>query len=80
VPCSFREAEPVTPIANWISSQAEFKEVKDTLLPGHAAQIKSIPEFLKSLNENTLRIFKSRHEVDDEGWDRSPLGRSADGK
>jgi hypothetical protein len=54
----------VTPIKSWIPSQAEFEEMKKTLLPAHASLTKSIPDFLESLNKSTQRIFRSVHDVD----------------
>ncbi len=63
VPCSFEEAEPVTAIESWITSQAELEEVKKTLLPSHAAQIQNISDFLKSLDVDKTDIFETQHNV-----------------
>jgi hypothetical protein len=63
VPCSFEEAEPVTAIESWITSQDELEEVKNTLLPSHADRIQNISDFLKSLDGDKTDIFKSQHNM-----------------
>jgi hypothetical protein len=50
VPCSFAEAEAVSPVPDWISSEDAYEEVKATQMsPAMASKFKSRADFLKSL-------------------------------
>ncbi|MEW6456725.1 MAG: ChaN family lipoprotein [Acidobacteriota bacterium] len=68
VPCSFKEAEPVSPIKDWVTTEAELEEVKERMTPDRAAQLKNIADFLKILEEDISRTVHSIHDVDRKGY------------
>lgn len=66
--CSFEEAEPVSPIKDWITSSDELEEVKVRMTPERAAGFHDIPGFLDFLERDIPQTIRSIHDVDKAGY------------
>jgi len=68
VVCSFDEAEPVNPIKQWVTTDAEMEEIKERMTPEEADKIKDIAGFLHELESDIPETVRSIHNVDKRGF------------
>jgi hypothetical protein len=66
--CSFKEARPVHPIKDWLTTQEDLAEVKASLTPERAVRFDSVSTLQTMLEEDIAKTVRFLHTVDTTGY------------